>query len=112
MVGGHKLCVEIKNVTPSASTITSHGSLRSPLVSMFRDVNPKLNEGEYTHFQLKFKNIDEMRAKRAAKCEMTHVMTVNDNKRTENKVLFIVKYLYNNSRCLFVCLCRLLRENG
>ena len=40
--GGHKLCVEIEIFTPSANTITSRGSLRSPLV---RDVNPKLNEG-------------------------------------------------------------------
>ena len=38
VVGGHKLCVEIEILTPSASTITS----RLPLV---RDVNPKLNEG-------------------------------------------------------------------
>ena len=47
--GGHKLCVDIEMLIPSASTITSRGSLRSSLVG---DINPKLNEGGmgYTHF--------------------------------------------------------------
>ena len=78
------MCVEIEMLTPSASTITSCGSLRSPLV---RDVNPKSNEGNTRILQFKCKNIDEMRA---AKFAMTvNLKCRNDQiraKRAENQV--------------------------
>ena len=79
-----KLCVEIEIWTPSASTLTSCGSLRSPFV---RDVNPKLNEGNTHILQFKCTNIDEMRAKRAVKCAMSgNLKCRNDKFCAKNKI--------------------------
>ena len=68
MVGGHKLCVEIEILTPSASTITSRGSLVATLTARQGRQSEIESGGIHTFCSLILKIL--------TKC----AMTVNDDK--------------------------------